>query len=341
MAVGSLLFIPAAMSANYLFFLLALFTLGTGLTILQTASNPYVVFIGPKQSAAMRISIMGIINKTAGVIVPLLFTSLILSDMGSFSHEHLSQLEREALASHLITPYVVMALTLMGLIALVKFSSLQELEFKELEQISEKSSVLHYPQVVLGAIALFFYVGIEVIAGDTIGLFGQNLHVKNFTSLTSYTMVFMVLGYVLGVALIPKYLSQQKALLLSGVLGIVFLAGVLLSSPQSSTVAAILWGYSGIAVLPDPVTFVALLGLANALIWPTIWPLALEGLGKHTAQGSALLIMGIAGGAFLPLVFGKIAALQNIQNAYAIGLLCYGFILFYALKGHAIKQWPR
>jgi glucose/galactose transporter len=339
MAIGALLFIPAAQSASFTLFLAALFTLGTGLTILQTASNPYVVYMGPSESAAMRISIMGIINKTAGVLVPLLFTALIFSDINAFNHDNLSALEIEELSSRLITPYLIMAVTLTGLIALVKFSHLPELNFESESVISDNSTVLHYPRVVLGAIALFFYVGIEVIAGDTIGLFGSQLHVENFTALTSYTMVFMVLGYILGVTLIPKYISQEKALILSAISGVMFLLGVLTSSGESTLLSSFLWGWSGIATLPDPVTFVALLGLSNALIWPTIWPLALEGLGKHTAQGSALLIMGIAGGAFLPLLFGKVAELSSTQNAYIVGLLCYGFILYYAFFGHKKKQW--
>ncbi len=339
MVVGALLFIPAAQSASFLLFLSALFTLGTGLTILQTASNPYVVHIGPKESAAMRISIMGIINKTAGVVVPLLFTAIIFSDMNAFNHEGLSALEREALASRLIAPYIVMALILSALIVLVTYSNIPELILEEESGCDDTRSILHYPRAVLGSMALFFYVGIEVIAGDTIGLFGQYLHVESFTALTSYTMVFMVVGYALGIVLIPKYLSQERALVFSALWGIVFVAGVLLSSPESTAVSTLLWGWSGIAVLPDPVTFVALLGLSNALIWPTVWPLALEGLGKQTAKGSALLIMGIAGGALLPLLFGKIAQLSSMQYGYVVGALCYAFILFYAVKGHKISRW--
>ncbi len=339
MAIGALLFIPAAQSGVFWVFLAALFTLGTGLTLLQTASNPYVVHIGPQESAAMRISIMGIINKGAGVLAPLLFTSIVLADMGGFDHEYLSTLEREALAQRLVFPYIIMALTLIGLIALVKFSSLPELDTAAQTGEEDRANILHYPRVVLGATALFFYVGIEVIAGDTIGLFGAQLSVAHFTALTSYTMVFMVLGYLMGVMLIPKYLSQERALLLSALFGLFFLGGVLFSAAQSSGVAELLWGWSTIAILPNPVTFVALLGFANALIWPTIWPLALEGLGRHTAQGSALLIMGIAGGAFMPLLFGKLAQTSGMQSAYCVGVPCYLFILFYALKGHKMVRW--
>ncbi|MEK6659506.1 MAG: sugar MFS transporter [Campylobacterota bacterium] len=337
MVAAALLFIPAAMSASFILFLIALFTLGTGLTILQTASNPYIVCIGDIKSAAMRISIMGLINKSAGVIVPLLFSAFILSGIGSI--EDLSSEAKEALALKLITPYIIMAVVLSGLIALVKFSSLPELEFPKETQEKEKS-IFEFPRVVLGAIALFFYVGIEVIAGDTIGLYGQHLGMENYTALTSFTMIFMVLGYLIGVVFIPKYLSQEKALLLSSLFGVLFLFGVAASSTQGSTISEILWGWSGVRTLPDTIAFVALLGFANALVWPTIWPLALEGLGRHTAKGSALLIMAIAGGAILPLIFGKIAQVSgDMQSTYLIGIVCYAFILFYAIKGHKISSW--
>ncbi len=339
MVIGSLLFIPAALSGEFLVFLAALFTLGTGLTILQTASNPYVVLIGPIQSAAMRISIMGLINKSAGVLAPLIFTALILSDITALSLEELSSAQVEQLATRLIVPYIIMAVMLASLMMLVKFSSLPELEFEKQHE-QERGSIFEFPRVVLGAIALFFYVGIEVIAGDTIGLYAQSIGVANATALTSYTMVFMVLGYLVGVFCIPKYLSQEKALSGSAVLGIVFLLGVVFTSQESHRVSEVLWGWSGVATLPDSVTFIALLGFANALVWPTIWPLALEGLGKFTAQGSALLIMAIAGGAVLPLVFGKIAqSTADMQSAYLVCIVCYTFILRYALKWHKMQKW--
>ena len=337
MVVGSLLFIPAALSASYILFLLALFTLGTGLTILQTASNPYVVHIGPIESAAMRISIMGLINKGAGVIVPIIFSTLIFSGIGSV--DNLSTQQIDDLASRLIIPYIIMALVLSSLIALVKFSSLPELEIED-EEASQKSSIFKFPRLILGAVALFFYVGIEVIAGDTIGLYGQALGVENFTALTSYTMTFMVLGYLVGVAFIPKYLSQQMALIGSALLGILFLFGVVYSGADNSSISEVLWGWSGIRTLPNTVSFVALLGFANALVWPTIWPLALEGLGKYTAQGSALLIMAIAGGAILPLIFGRIAFISgDMQSTYLIGMISYVFIFMYAFKWHKISSW--
>ncbi len=329
MAVGALLFIPAAQSAEFIIFLLALFTLGTGLTILQTASNPYIVLVGPIESAAMRISIMGLINKSAGVLAPLVFTALILSNI---------QPDPALLAQELIKPYTIMAVILIALALFVYFSSLPEIEFEE--DPYDDENIFGFPRVVLGAVALFFYVGIEVIAGDTIGLYAQSIGVQNATALTSYTMFFMVLGYIIGVVAIPKFLTQEKALVISALTGILFLFGVAFSSTIDTSFSAMLWGWSGVMLVPNSILFVALLGLANALVWPTIWPLALEDLGKHTAKGSALLIMSIAGGALLPLAFGKIAQITaNMQEAYLFGILCYGVILLYALKWHKMKGW--
>jgi len=336
MSVGSLLFIPAALNAEYYLFLIALFTLGTGLTLLQTASNPYVVLIGPLESAAMRISIMGLINKSAGVLAPLIFTALIFSGIGSV--DALTDEDISSLANKLIVPYMIMAIALAALAFFVKLSSLAEVNYEKDEY--DDTSIFSFARVVLGAIALFFYVGIEVIAGDTIGLYAQGLGVLDATSLTSYTMVFMVISYLVGVFFIPKYISQQKALTGSAILGIVLLIGVAFSSTTSHSYSEILWGWSGIMTLPNSVTFVALLGLANALVWPTIWPLALEDLGSHTAKGSALLIMAIAGGAVLPLAFGRISELSgDMQGSYLYGIICYLIILFYALKGHKMTSW--
>ena len=215
MGVGSLLFIPAAFSGEFLVFLLALFTLGTGLTTLQTASNPYITLIGSIESAAVRISIMGLINKSAGVLAPLVFSVLIFSGTGL--GEDLSTRELDLLAQKLILPYMIMAGLLFFLMFFVFKSSLPELEFVNDEY--DDLNIFSFPHAILGAVALFFYVGIEVIAGDTIGLYAHSIGFSHSTVLTSYTMSFMVLGYLFGVFFIPKYLSQQKALLLSAIGG--------------------------------------------------------------------------------------------------------------------------
>ncbi|MDF2179874.1 sugar MFS transporter [Aliiglaciecola sp. CAU 1673] len=349
-ALGCLGFIPAAMSQTFALFLLAQFVVGTGLTILQTASNPYIVHIGPQESAAARISVMGLLNKGAGVIAPIVFTALVLGDFSGISAKSVSEMapaERlaqiEALADGLILPYLGMAIALSLLALLLRASPLPELAIEEPSLLDaglgEKQSILHFPQLVLGALTLFCYVGVEVIAGDTIGLFGSKLGVENATSLTSYTMAFMVLGYLLGLALIPRFIRQEQALAASAIGGILLSVAVVTSSPESTWVSSLLWGWLGLPELPNTVAFVALLGFANALVWPAVWPLALKDLGKFTAKGSALLIMGIAGGAVLPLMYGVLSDTLSNQQAYWMMLPCYGFILYFALLGHKKRAW--
>ena len=348
MAVGALLFIPAAKSGLYGLFLLALFTLATGMTLMQTAINPYIVCIGSRERAAMRISIMGLFNKSAGIVVPLIFSALILSGIANYSDQALAALDiagraamRNDLATRLIFPYGIMACGLFIVMIIVHFSTLPELKVEHDNQQADvtRFGVFQYPQLVFGAVALFAYVGVEVIAGDTIGLYGRHLGVPHFAVLTSYTMVFMVLGYILGVAAIPKLFRQKTALLMSAVCGMVFTFGVTLCSPTSVAISQLVVGWAGVPLVPDTVMCLAMLGFANALVWPSIWPLALDGLGKYTASGSALLIMGIAGGALLPMLYGRISDIANSQFAYWVLLPCYLLILWYALKGHKIRSW--
>jgi glucose/galactose transporter len=345
MACGSLLFIPAALSANYVMFLIALFFLGAGLTILQTASNPYVVFIGPIESAARRISIMGVINKFAGVVVPIVFAALILSDLGDASDlttRALSEAEITALSERLILPYIYMACALMMLIGLVYFSNLPTISDSNLalEDGDERKSIFEYPQIILGAIALFGNIGMEVIAGDTIGLYGARQNLANFATLTSYTMVFMLIGYFIGILTIPKYMPQRHALTFSAITGCLCIIGISLSSESSTSITQAIWGWTALPLLPNPIFFVATMGTANALVWPAIWPLALNGLGKFTPLGSALLVMSVSGGAIIPLLFGKFVEItDNFQAAYMIGIPCYLFIFFYAMRGHKMRRW--
>ena len=193
----------------------------------------------------------------------------------------------------------------------VKFSSLPESETIESGEVD--ASILQCPQLILGAITLFFYVGVEVIAGDTIGLFGKGMGVSNFGQLTSYTMNFMVTGYIFSMIAIPRRVS------FSAILGLMFSLLLLNANPESNALWVSLFGWTGAPVIPDEVLYVALFGLSNALVWSVIWPLALEGLSKKTSAGSALLIMGISGAAILPVVYGAYAeAFDNLQGA--IGL---------------------
>jgi glucose/galactose transporter len=340
MSAGALIFIPAALTRTYSIFLLGLFIIGTGLSILQTASNPYITILGPIESAAKRISIMGICNKVAGVLAPLFLGAIVLSDADNLTKElqTLSGAEKTALldslAHRVIVPYIFIAVTLFGLSLLIRFSSLPEVEEEDHGEVDSadslarhqgKSSVYQYPNLMLGVLAIFLYVGVEVLAGDTIGTYGRALGIplsltKNFTA---YTLTAMVIGYILGILTIPKIIQQDKALALSAAVGVIF-----------SIIVQLTTGYTS-------VLFIALLGLANALMWPAIWPLAIEGLGRFTKTGSALLIMGIAGGALLPLLYGRLADISSIghQRAYWILIPCYLYILYYSLRGHKMKHW--
>ena len=316
MAIGTLLFIPAAKMANYPMFLFGLFVIGTGLALLQTASNPYVTILGPSESAAKRISVMGICNKVAGILSQFIFGGLFLST-GLVGNEKLNTV---------ITPYGIMTAILVALAIWVWFSSLPEVEAEEdkQDQGSVKDSVWSYPNLVLGLIAFFLYVGVEVIAGDTIINYGvsQGFDKDVAKIFTTYTLYGMLAGYVVGILFIPKYLSQQKALNYSAILGIVFSIGTIFFT-----------GFTSVLCL-------ALLGLANALMWPALWPLAIQGLGKFTKLGSALIIMMISGGALLPLLYGKIAdQIGDTQKAYMIMIPCYIFIYFYATIGHKKSSW--
>ena len=344
MSVGALIHIPAAQWSSFPIFLVGLFTLGTGLTILQTASNPYIVLLGPIESAARRISIMGIVNKGAGVIVPMVFASLVLSKLGNrgMVAAPLDPAARQALATHLIMPYLVMAGVLLLLVGFVRLAPLPEVAPEPVVDRPRAEGLMAKPRFVLGVVTLFAYMGLEVMAGDTIGLFGQSLGVANFLSLTSYTMGFMVVGYVLGIVLIPRFVGQRSALIACGIAGLAGTFGILVANPDSASFSTALWGWTSIPAIPDPVFFVATLGLAHALVWPTLWPLAIKGLGDATPRGSALLIMGISGGAVIPLLFGWISStLVDIQHAYAIALPCYAMILFYGAKGATIERWGR
>jgi len=333
MACGALLFIPAANTRTYVLFLAGLFIIGTGLSILQTASNPYITIVGPIESAAKRISIMGICNKIAGMIAPVILGAVVLSDadtlVAKLTKMNVAEkaVQLNELASRVIMPYAIMSGILLVLAVLVSFSPLPEIEMEQDETVekssSEKTNILQFPNLVLGVISLFLYVGVEVMAGDTIGMYGQSqgIALSEAKIFTSFTLAAMIVGYILGIIAMPKYISQSKALAVSAIVGVVF-----------SVLAILTHGY--ISVL-----FIALLGLANALMWPAIWPLAIHGLGRFTKTGSAMLIMAIAGGALLPLIYGRLADITFIghQQAYWIMVPCYLFILFYSLKGSKIK----
>jgi FHS family L-fucose permease-like MFS transporter len=351
MAIGSLIFIPAAMTRTFSLFLTGLFVEGTGLALLQTASNPYITIIGPRESAAKRISIMGIANKFAGAIAPVILASIILKD-SKLLQDSLSQAADSAarstilneMANRVIMPYIVMAVILVVLGLIIRFAHLPDVDTDSEDAVTgesniNKTSIWQFPHLLLGVMALFFYVGVEVIAGDTIIRYGQSLGIAMDSAkyYTSLTMLGMILGYLMGIIFIPKYLTQSTALKICTILGVIFsLGAVLVPSHVVFTMPFVdLTTFKPLElVLPVTVLFVALLGFANALVWPAMWPLAITGLGRYTKTGSAMLIMAIVGGALIPLLYGKLALNFSTQTAYWICLPCYLVIMYYAFIGH-------
>ena len=334
MAIGALFFVPAAMTRTYGMFLTGLYVMGTGLAILQTAANPYITLLGPIESAAQRISIMGICNKSAGIVATFIFGVMALNDGDALlaKLKAMDDIQKAAtldeLASRVIVPYLAMAgiLVLIGLF--VRFSGLPEIDPNDENSESadtshsSRTSIFQFPYLLLGVIAIFCDVGLEIVAGDTIISYGisQGIPVAIARHFTSLTMIAMIIGYTTGVIVIPRYISQSTALRISAISGIV-LTVIAIFVPKAASVV-----------------FIALLGTANSLIWPSVWPLAIEGLGKFTRIGSSLLIMGNLGGALVPLLYGRLADIINPQLAYMVVIPCYLFILYYAVSGHKLGK---
>ena len=326
MAVGALLFIPAAMSRTYLIFLIGLFVMGGGLAILQTAVNPYVTIVGPAESAAKRISIMGICNKLAGAAAPIIIGFFLQLDKAEELVGTTNEAALDEMALRVIPPYIGIIVVLLLLALWVYKSSLPEVdaEDEEDENSLQKGAkrISDYPHAILGVVTLFIYVGVEVISVDTIidyGIF-QGFDFETAKSFTTGTMAAMIVGYLIGIVAIPKYIKQENALKMCAILGVVFTVGAIFTS-----------GFLSVA-------FIALLGLANSLMWPAIWPLALADVGKLTKAVSSLLVMGIAGGAIIPLAYGGLAEIADKQTAYWVAVPLYLFILYYAVSGHKIRK---
>ena len=336
MAVGALIFIPAAMSRTYSLFLFGLFVQATGLTILQTASNPYITILGPIESAAKRISIMGICNKIAGAIAPLILIHAITKNPDEIDALHkllptLPLAQQTAtlneLASRLILPYIIIAVVLVGLGLMIRLLHLPDVEEKEDELVNNsiknnKTGIFQFPYLIFGAFTIFCAVGVEVLVVDSIINYGQYMgfSFKEAKFFATYTLLIMIISYLFGSIAIPKIISQKKVLQWSAITGLLFAVIAIFITGQFS------------------VWFICLLGLSNALLWPSIWPLAIDGLGKFTKKGSALLIMGVIGGALIPLLYGYISDKASPQQGYWLLIPCYVFILFFACKGYKMGK---
>lgn len=342
MAAGAFIFIPAAYMRSYLLFLLGLFIIGIGLAILQTAVNPYVTILGAKERAAQRISIMGICNKTAGIIAPLLLAAVIIKPGDKTLLAQIPAMPSapknaalDMLVQRLIAPYAVVGCVLALLAMLVRFSSLPEIEQDDAEDARRaKASILKYPHVVLGAIAIFFHVGSQIIAIDTIVNYAQSwgATLAQARVFPSYTLFATICGYLLGISLIPNIISQLKALRICTILG------VILSVLVVNVGGRVTWLGHDTDV---SVWLLVSLGFANSMIWAGIWPLALDGLGNKLKTGASLLIMGLSGNAVLPLVYGAIADNQGLKMAYWVLLPCYLYLVFYAFYGYRLRRWAR
>lgn len=349
-ALGAFLFVPAALVRQFEIFLIGLFSIGTGLAILQTAANPYVTIIGPIESAARRISIMGICNKFAGIISPLIFAALILKadDSELFSlieSGTLDAITKSAMLDELIQRVIVPYAILGGLLVLagigIRYSILPEINTDEQNATDEKEnghnskkSIFDFPYLILGALAIFFHVGAQVIAIDTIINYANSMGIDLLEAkvFPSYTLACTMIGYVLGILIIPKYVSQTKALIICTILGLLLSFGVVFADFNVT-----LFGHqANISIF-----LLCALGFPNALIYAGIWPLSIHGLGKFTKTGSSLLIMGLCGNAILPLIYGYFAEVYDLRIGYWILIPCFLYLIFFATKGHKINSWKR
>src|SRR6266487_2249720 len=344
MASGAFIFVPAALTRTYEIFLLGLFTIGAGLAVLQTAANPYITILGPKERAAQRISIMGICNKGAGIIAPLIFAAVVLKATDTDLFKELSTMNEAAknaaldeLIRRVILPYTCVGTVLFCLGLMVRYSPLPEINTEqETTEVATanlgKKTIFQFPHLILGALAIFLHVGTQVIAIDTIIGYANSMHINLLEAkvFPSYTLFATICGYILGIICIPKFIRQVNALRFCTLLGTMFTLLIIYARGQVNFL-----GHS----TDISIWFVVLLGLANSLVWAGIWPLALDGLGRFTKLGASLMIMGLCGNAIMPLLYGWFADLYNVRDAYWVLFPCYLYLMFYAFYGHKIRRW--
>lgn len=346
MSVGAFLFVPAAISMTYPLFLLGLFSIGAGLAILQTAANPYITILGPKERAAQRFSIMGICNKGAGILAPLLFAAVIFKATDSGMLDTLPQLtetEKNAvlfeLIQRVIIPYTCVGTFLFLLGLFIRYSPLPEIDTEhESDDIavanSSKTSITQFPHLILGAVAIFLHVGTQVISIDTVISYAgtMDLNLIEAKRFPSYTLTAQICAYIVGIIAIPKFISQLKALRISTIFGIILTLLIVFAKGRVN--------FLGHAT-DISIWFVVMLGLANSLVWAGIWPLALDGLGRFTKIGASIMIMGLAGNAILPLIYGYFADAYDARHAYWVLFPCYMFLIFYAFRGYRLRSWGK
>ncbi|MFB0999429.1 MAG: sugar MFS transporter [Colwellia sp.] len=316
-AVGCLLFYPAASMLSYPVFLSALFVLASGITILQVSANPYVTLLGAKETASSRLTMTQAFNSFGTTIAPYFGALFILNEVT----DSMSATSAESVQ----LPYLGLMSALLVLAAIFAFLKLPHIESAEvIEGEKIAGSAWHYRHLVLGALGIFVYVGAEVSIGSFLVLFLGEAHIAGLeeTQAAKYLTYYWggaMLGRFIGAAVMQK-VDAGKTLAFNAVCSVILIAITLLSS-GSIAMCAIL-----------------LVGLFNSIMFPTIFSLALSGLGKHTSQGSGILCLAIVGGAILPLLQGFLADSTSVQFAFILPLICYLYIVFYGVKGSKVAN---
>ena len=315
-ALGFLLYLPSASHESLPLFLVASFISGMGNAFLQASVNPYITILGPINSAAKRMSFMGIANKLAWPVAPL-FLSLVIG----------KSVEEVQLSDIYLPFYIIIGIFLL-LGVLAYFSPLPEVKAvgededsdEECAYASTRSSVWQFPHLLLGVLALFLYVGVETISLSTLVDYAQSINLPNAELYAWIAPVGMVVGYICGIIFIPKYISQAFALLICSLMAL-FGAFMVVFSPEELSI----W-------------FIAFMAVGCSLMWPALWPLAMTDLGKFTKSGSSLMVIAIVGGAVIPTLYGFAKDAFGPQDAYWVCIPCFLYILYYALKGHKIRN---
>ncbi len=340
MALGTLIFIPAAYTRVYLIFLAGLFITASGLALIQTAANPYIAIIGPIEGTAQRIGIMGIANKTAGILSLILLGKIFLGQADDVisNVNNLSSLEKstalDIYALKIVNPYIIITIILFLVAVLIYFSKLPEVDEtaaankESKEPFSPKENIFHYPYLLLGVISLFVASGCETIPIDGIILYSRSLGipVEIGRHFSTYTLYVMLLGYLFVSILVPKFMSQSRAMQFAAAWGLIFTVASFATDGMISIYCLMLLGFSA------------------SMLWGTIWGLSIRGLGKYTKKGSAMLLMAVIGGGIFPVIFGRLLDINNLypQNAVLLLIPCYLVILGFSSWGYRLNTWrPR
>ncbi|ATD02256.1 MAG: sugar MFS transporter [Pseudomonadota bacterium] len=314
-SIGCALFYPAAEAHVYELFLLALFVLASGITILQVSANPYVSVLGPAKTASSRLTMTQAFNSLGTTVAPLFGSWLILSEIS------------QATAEQVKFPYLMLSASLLTLAIIFAFLKLPKLG-KAIDSEAENQgdtefvdlgSVWKYRHLILGAIGIFVYVGAEVAIGSFLVGFLTLDHIAGLPEqqaahYISYYFAGAMIGRFAGAAIMQK-LNAAKVLACHGIL-----AGVLVLIAMTGQGSLAMWA-------------ILLVGLCNSIMFPTIFSLALQGLGKYTSQGSGILCLAIVGGAIIPLLQGMLADNIGVQLALILPIGCYLYITYFALFG--------